>query len=330
MSEQAQIDKGLKHLGGSEEIIGNIVAYCVNAHKADPSQKTMEKIRQYVQDTANSVCGHVLTIAHNINSIIDKESKEIEEMAFQVEYVQHRLQSHQTYMSQLYMTKFQTLPRPKKTIHILRETIPTDKLPKYARPKKPWVRHGVFDYSVLDHVGSDKPRSKAQTSSSGEGNSENIDSKTANKIAPKATVASFNPYERMMNNAPSSVNMEAPTMSSSTSTQSNLSAHTPTSPKGKSLYQQEKDKTALTKQLSSQNVGQAPPSFSAAPPSFSAAPPSFSAATSKEKQQPKPPKVPSAAIPPPVPAAAAQPPPVPPVPPQGAVPPPVPPVPPQD
>ena len=125
MSEQAQIEKGLKHLAGSEEIIGNIVAYCINAHKADPSAKTMDKIRQYVSDTANSVCGHVLTIAHNINSIIDKESKEIEEMSYQVSYVQHRLKSHQTYMSQLYMTKFQTLPRPKPTIHILRETIPS-------------------------------------------------------------------------------------------------------------------------------------------------------------------------------------------------------------
>ena len=125
MSEHDAIEKGLKHLAGSEEIIGNIVAYCVNAHKADPSENTMNKIRQYVTDTANSVCGHVLTIAHNINSIIDKESKEIEEMSYQISYAQHRLKSHQTYMSQLYMTKFQTLPRPKPTIHILRETIPS-------------------------------------------------------------------------------------------------------------------------------------------------------------------------------------------------------------
>eukprot|EP01083_Nonionella_stella_P152196 487503_1 len=182
MAERAQIDKGLKHLSGSEEIIGNIVAYCVNAHKADPSAQTMDKIRQYVADTANSVCGHVLTIAHNINSIIDKESKEIEEMSFQVSYVAHRIKSHQTYMSQLYMTKFQTLPRPRPVVHILRETIPTDKLPKYAKPKKPWIRQPIFDYSILDQVGSGKKRKQ----------------NALKQIQPKAAVQAFNPYANVM------------------------------------------------------------------------------------------------------------------------------------
>ena len=101
------------------------MACSVNTHKADPSPKTLNKIRQYVVDTTNNICDHVLTITQNINSIIDKESKEIEEMSYQIRYVQHRLKSHQTYMSELYMTKFQTLPRPRATIHILRETIPS-------------------------------------------------------------------------------------------------------------------------------------------------------------------------------------------------------------
>eukprot|EP01084_Bolivina_argentea_P009769 18230_1 len=147
MSERDQIDKELNHLADANEIIGNIRAYCANTYKADPSVQTLNKIKQYVSDTANGVCKHVLTIADNINSIIDQESKEIEQMSFEVSYVEHRLKAHSQYMSQLYMTKFQTLPRPKPTIHILRETIPNEKLPKYARPKKPWVRQGIFDYS---------------------------------------------------------------------------------------------------------------------------------------------------------------------------------------
>eukprot|EP00483_Globobulimina_turgida_P001346 UN01348 len=267
MSERTQIDKGLKHLAGSEEIIGNIVAYCVNAHKADPSKQTMDKIRQYVSDTANSVCGHVLTIAHNINSIIDKESKEIEEMSFQVSYIEHRLKSHSQYMSQLYMTKFQTLPRPKPTIHILRETIPNEKLPKYARPKKPWIRQGIFDYSILDQVGSGKKR-KAPSKTGQEGNTdEKLDErkqKAFKQIQPKAAVQAINPYESMM-----------------------ATSDKPSSPiggSGKSLYRKEKE-ARLKKTASSSGVGVPPPSFSSvAPPFFSgAAPPSFSQATKKKQ-----------------------------------------------
>ena len=152
--EKDQIEKGLQHLQGSEEIIGKIVAYCVSKHKSEPTAGTMDEIRQYVSDTANSVCGHVLTIAHNINSIIDRESKEIEDMSYRVNYAHHRLKAHQQYMSQLYMTKFQTQPRPKSTIHILRETVPLKELPKFAKPKKPYVRQEIFNYSILDDLHS--------------------------------------------------------------------------------------------------------------------------------------------------------------------------------
>ena len=85
----------------------------------------MDNIRKYVADTANSVCGHVLNIAHNINAVIDQESQEINEMTNSMTFVQHRLKSHQMYMSQLYMTKFQTLPRPKPHLAVLRETVPS-------------------------------------------------------------------------------------------------------------------------------------------------------------------------------------------------------------
>ena len=86
--------------------------------------KTIEKVRKYVEDTANSVSEHVLTIAHNLNKIIEAEAKEIEDLSFQAGYVSHRLKSHQRYMSELFMTKFQTFPRPRPTIHILRQAIP--------------------------------------------------------------------------------------------------------------------------------------------------------------------------------------------------------------
>eukprot|EP01084_Bolivina_argentea_P307527 531563_1 len=355
MSERSQIDKGLKHLAGSDEIIGNIVAYCVNAHKADPSAQTLNKIKQYVSDTANSVCGHVLTIAHNINSIIDKESKEIEQMAFEISYVEHRLKAHSQYMSQLYMTKFQTLPRPKPTIHILRETIPNEKLPKYARPKKPWVRQGIFDYSILDAVGSGKKR-KPPTSPQGEGVDEEKIAmrkvKAQKQIQPKAAVQAINPYENMMNNGSSS-----PKALNNNTSESHSKSKTLTSPAspigGGSLYAQEKA-ARMNKTKSAANVVAAPPSFSAAaPPSFSsAAPPSFSAAVAPpsfsqaKKKQPKkqaqqqppavpkqppavpkqPPAVPNANGPPPVPGGGDNggPPPIPPAVPANAGPPPVP------
>eukprot|EP01083_Nonionella_stella_P043687 117893_1 len=301
MAERAQIDKGLKHLSGSEEIIGNIVAYCVNAHKADPSAQTMDKIRQYVADTANSVCGHVLTIAHNINSIIDKESKEIEEMSFQVSYVAHRIKSHQTYMSQLYMTKFQTLPRPRPVVHILRETIPTDKLPKYAKPKKPWIRQPIFDYSILDQVGSGKKR-KPVSSQAIEGKVEKEYERKQNalkQIQPKAAVQAFNPYANVMKNDNAQPKAKKAPVVAKKIVAAPISSN-------KSLYQQEKE--AKLKKSMKQNVGPAPPSFSAAaPPSFSgAAPPSFSAAG---KQPKGPPAVPKAAKgPPPVPGGPPAPP----------------------
>eukprot|EP00485_Elphidium_margaritaceum_P023312 CAMPEP_0202713240 /NCGR_PEP_ID=MMETSP1385-20130828/52292_1 /ASSEMBLY_ACC=CAM_ASM_000861 /TAXON_ID=933848 /ORGANISM="Elphidium margaritaceum" /LENGTH=301 /DNA_ID=CAMNT_0049373529 /DNA_START=34 /DNA_END=939 /DNA_ORIENTATION=+ len=301
MAERAQIDNALNHLSGSEQIIGNIVAYCVNAHKADPSAQTMDKIRQYVSDTANSVCGHVLTIAHNINAIIDKEVREIDEISSHLSYAQHRLKAHQTYMSQLYMTKFQTLPRPKPTINILRETIPNEELPKYARPRKPWVRNQNFNYSVLDNVGSTaKSTATSAKSIGGEGDAEltKMASKrdVGNTIQPKIAAPALNPYD----------------------------ADEPTSPKtllpgdAPSLYQQAKlsSKKASTRNL---GLGDAPPSFSAAPPSFSAAPPSFSGAappafsqaSSNPVKPPKPPQPPSnvnggPGAPPPVPPPAPQ------------------------
>jgi len=298
MSEQEQISKGLKHLSGSEEIIGKIVAYCVSAHKADPSAATMDKIRQYVSDTANSVCGHVLTIAHNINSLIDREAQEIEEMAYQVSYAQHRLKAHQTFMSQLYMTKFQTLPRPKATIHVLRETIPTPQLPKFAKPKKPFVRTSEFNYAILDDLNGTKraaatPTTASTTSAQGEGH-QIQQQRTMQAINPTAAVAAVNPYENMMQS-----NDDA-TGSPQTSTSSPRGGGAG----GKSLFQAQKEKEAQSKKKLSSNV--APPSFSAAaPPSFSAAsaaPPSFSSAVQE-------------------PASAAGPPPVPPTPPQPPMPP---------
>eukprot|EP00484_Ammonia_sp_Unknown_P021013 CAMPEP_0197034034 /NCGR_PEP_ID=MMETSP1384-20130603/12256_1 /TAXON_ID=29189 /ORGANISM="Ammonia sp." /LENGTH=352 /DNA_ID=CAMNT_0042463909 /DNA_START=29 /DNA_END=1087 /DNA_ORIENTATION=+ len=302
-----QIDKGLKHLAGSEEIIGNIVAWCVNAHKADPSATTQQKIRTYVSDTANSVCSHVLNIAHNINSIIDKETKEIEEMSYQVSYVQHRMKAHQTYMSQLYMTKFQTLPRPHPTIHILRETVPTDKLPKYARPKKPWVRQSEFKYEILDEIQSGKRPKSSKPASGKEGNGTN---QTAlNYIQPKVAAQPFNPYDMPKLDSASSGGMSAGPAPAS-----------PTSPKGgKTLFQQEQEakmkKTASTAAV----VMSPPPSFSGAlpPPSFSGA--DIVAAAPKKKQPAavaKPPAVPQQppAVPKQPPAVPQQPPAVPPVP----------------
>ena len=277
MSEQQQIEKGLKHLEGSEEIIGNIVAYCVNAHKADPSTKTMNKIRQYVSDTANSVCGHVLTIAHNINSIIDKETKEIQDMQYRANYIQHRLKSNQSYMSQLYMTKFQIAPRPKKPIHILRETVPNDKLPRFARPKKKWIRK--IDYSVLDKLYDRNGTQRTQNNNisyagppGSEGNNtmsqEEKTQKALNTVQPKAAVQPLNIYEQ---------SQQQPKLdSSSTASKSN----------NLSLYQQDKD-AKLKKGTSKKDVNVATP-----PPAFSAAPPTFSAATSNSSGPPPVPPVP--------------------------------------
>eukprot|EP01083_Nonionella_stella_P113195 333567_1 len=191
-------------------------------------------------------------------------------MAFEISYVEHRLKAHSQYMSQLYMTKFQTLPRPKPTIHILRETIPNEKLPKYARPKKPWVRQGIFDYSILDAVGSGKKR-KPPTSPQGEGVDEEKIAmrkvKAQKQIQPKAAVQAINPYENMMNNGSSSPKA----LNNNTSPASPIG--------GGSLFAREKA-ARMNKTKSAANVVAAPPSFSAAaPPSFSsAAPPSFSAA----------------------------------------------------
>ena len=97
MSQRDQVQKGLQHLKGSDEIIGNIITYCVNAYKADPSQQTIAKIRQYVSDTATSVSEHILTIAHNLNRMIDQEAKEIEEMTTQTGYVAHVCIMHYPY-----------------------------------------------------------------------------------------------------------------------------------------------------------------------------------------------------------------------------------------
>merc|ERR1712130_690608 len=210
---------------------------------------------------------------------------------------------HQQYMSQLYMTKFQTLPRPKPVIHILRKTIPNDKLPKFARPKKPWVRQGIFDYSILDQVSSGKKR-KPQSNASlgGEGNDshkiQQQKQKSMRQIQPKAAVQGFNPYESMMSNNNNNNNNDDNVKASSPK------ATTPVSPKkNKSLYQIEKE-AKLKKNTSSADVGPAPRSFSAAaPPSFSnAAPPSFSSAAidKPKKMAPKqPPAVPQNAGPPP-------------------------------
>ena len=78
-----------------------------------------------------------------------------------------------------------------------------EKLPKYARPKKPWQRQVGLDYSILDQVGSDKKR-KPPTNPESEGNStlssEMKKQKTMTQIQPKAAVQAFNPYESVMNN----------------------------------------------------------------------------------------------------------------------------------
>ena len=175
-----------------------------------------------------------------------------------------------------------------------------DKLPKYARPKKPWVRQGIFDYSILDKVGSGK-RAQAPRSAAAEGNNtpntEIRNNKAANKIQPKAAVQAFNPYENLMKD-------DVPTLSTSAS--GSKSNNKPSSPKpAKSLYQQQKEAQA-NKNKSSVNVMKPPPSFGSA--NVGAAPPKFGAAPQK----------------------GGGPPPVPPVPPQGGGggPPPVPPKPP--
>jgi len=287
-------------------------------------------------------------------------------MSFQVEYVQHRLKSHQQYMSQLYMTKFQTLPRPKPVIHILRKTIPNDQLPKFARPKKPWVRQGIFDYSILDQVGSGKKRKPAPKKAASSGNEQvrkEKKIKAMRQVQPQASVQAFNPYESMMSsNKPATSESTKANQAVAAKLKKPATPSTPSKMSSKSLYQQEKE-AKLKKKQSTANVGSPPPSFSnAAPPSFSgAAPPSFSGKAivnnqpQKQPQKqppavPKVPKVPPAAPkgppavpgqqggpppvpgqggPPPVPGQQGGPPPVPPVPGQSNGPPPVPPVPPQ-
>ncbi len=49
----------------------------------------MEKIKQYVQDTANSVSEHILTIAHNMSKMLEIEVKEIETLSYHTGYVAH-------------------------------------------------------------------------------------------------------------------------------------------------------------------------------------------------------------------------------------------------
>jgi len=157
--QQQNVQRGLEYLKGSDQIIGDIVVYCVNAYKADPQPKTLDRIRQYVQDTANSVSEHVLTIAHNISKMLEQETKEIEQLSYETGFVAHRLQTSQSFMCELFMTKFQVYPRPRKTVHMMRKTIPEDQLPKHSRPKR-WVREKAFDYTILDGISNDKPVEK--------------------------------------------------------------------------------------------------------------------------------------------------------------------------
>jgi hypothetical protein len=166
--QQQNVQRGLEYLKGSDQIIGDIVAYCVNAYKADPQTKTLERTRQYVQDTANSVSEHILNIAHNLSKILEQETKEIEQLSYDAGFVAHRMQTSQSYMCELFMTKFQVYPRPRKTVHMTRKTIPEDQLPKHSRPKR-WVREKAFDYTILDGISDEKPVSTpAKTSTAGE------------------------------------------------------------------------------------------------------------------------------------------------------------------
>jgi len=164
--QQENVKRGLEYLKSSDQIIGDIVAYCINAYKADPQPKTLERVRQYVQDTANSVSEHILTIAHNLSKMLEQETKEIEQLSYETGFLAHRLQTSQSFMCELFMTKFQVYPRPRKTVHIMRKTIPEDQLPKHCRPKK-WTREKAFDYTILDGI-SEKPVSSPSKPRSGE------------------------------------------------------------------------------------------------------------------------------------------------------------------
>jgi len=86
----------------------------VDAYKADPQPKTLERVRQYVQDTANSVSEHVLTIAHNLSKMLEQETREIEQLSYETGFTAHRMQISQSYMCELFMTKFQVYPTPTK------------------------------------------------------------------------------------------------------------------------------------------------------------------------------------------------------------------------
>ena len=152
-----------------------------------------------------------------------------------------------------------------------------DKLPKYARPKKPWIR-GPLDYGILDKVGSSKQHKPANAT---EGNGKLSKQKSSQDInttiVPKAAAAPLNPYEALRVG-------DAPPW----------------------FYRSSR----------APPVPSVPPSFSAAiselSPSFSGvAPPSFSSAIKNKPKEQKPPSVPKV---PKAPQQAAKPPPIPPVP----------------
>lgn len=251
-TQREQVQKGLQHLKGSDKIVGDIVAYCVQAYKAEPSQKTIEKVRKYVEDTANSVSDHVLTIAHNLNRIIESETKEIEDLSFKVGYVSHRLTSHQRYMSELFMTKFQTFPRPRPTIHILRQAIPENQLPRYARRKRPWQRQTGFDYKILDQVGA-KQRDTTNTASNnaepayGPSGVSSPSASSMNGGFGKSTIKPFNPYES---------NPSTPVPSNNNKS-NQASQNAPPQPKGPTLFQRSQNNGFGF----NTNFSQPPPSF---------------------------------------------------------------------
>eukprot|EP01083_Nonionella_stella_P152195 487497_1 len=173
--------------------------------------------------------------------------------------------------------------------------------PRRKYRMKPWIRQPLFDYSILDQVGSGKKR-KPVSSQAIEGKVEKEYERKQNalkQIQPKAAVQAFNPYANVMKNDNAQPKAKKAPVVAKKIVAAPISSN-------KSLYQQEKE--AKLKKSMKQNVGPAPPSFSAAaPPSFSgAAPPSFSAAG---KQPKGPPAVPKAAKgPPPVPGGPPAPP----------------------
>jgi len=156
----------LTNLNGSDKIIGDIASYCVNLYKSQPNGDSLKAIENYVSDTANSVTEHILKISDNLSNILVSQANDIEQLNFQSNYISHRLQTHQLYTSELLMTKFQTCPRPRPTIHILRQSVANDDLPKYARRRGAWVREKEFNYKILDSYGAknDKNENNAQQS----------------------------------------------------------------------------------------------------------------------------------------------------------------------